>query len=324
MGGVAGGLEHDRQRTTRRMEGGGHDADEHRPGAVTGRDRDGGRRPGGPQGGHAGRAQARRFPCPRAWSSPPTRWRGPWPRPGWTPPPTRTRWRPVPLPGEVAAAIDTMAGQLGDRPLAVRSSGVDEDLPGASYAGQYESVLPCRPRIWQPPCAAAGPRRSPARSPPTGGPGGAAGRAMAVLVQPMVEAQAAGVAFTADPVTGDRDTALVSAVRGLGDRLARDRRRPTSGWCAARRPPAGRRPRARSTPTVAADVAALARRVEARLGDPPGHRVGPGRRRARAAPGAADHRAARTGAGAGPGAGRGAARVLGAGGQPRAQSRGRR
>ncbi|HEV8374391.1 MAG TPA: PEP/pyruvate-binding domain-containing protein, partial [Actinomycetota bacterium] len=47
----------------------------------------------------------------------------------------------VPLPSEVATAIAAAAERLGDGPLAVRSSGVDEDLPGASYAGQYESVL---------------------------------------------------------------------------------------------------------------------------------------------------------------------------------------
>ena len=42
---------------------------------------------------------------------------------------------------------------------------------------------------------------------------------VAVLVQPMVPAIAAGVAFTADPVTGDRDQAVVTAVRGVAERL---------------------------------------------------------------------------------------------------------
>jgi hypothetical protein len=42
---------------------------------------------------------------------------------------------------------------------------------------------------------------------------------MAVLVQVMVEAGAAGVAFTADPITGDREQAVITAVRGLGERL---------------------------------------------------------------------------------------------------------
>ena len=42
---------------------------------------------------------------------------------------------------------------------------------------------------------------------------------MAVIVQRMVHAVAAGVALTADPITGDRETTLVTAVRGTGDRL---------------------------------------------------------------------------------------------------------
>jgi phosphoenolpyruvate synthase/pyruvate phosphate dikinase len=40
---------------------------------------------------------------------------------------------------------------------------------------------------------------------------------MAVLVQAMVDPMAAGVAFTAHPVTGDRDQVVVTAVPGLGD-----------------------------------------------------------------------------------------------------------
>ena len=42
---------------------------------------------------------------------------------------------------------------------------------------------------------------------------------MAVLVQAMVDPVAAGVAFTAHPVTGDRDQTVVTAVAGLGDPL---------------------------------------------------------------------------------------------------------
>ena len=45
------------------------------------------------------------------------------------------------LTADVAAAIDTIAARMGDGPLAVRSSGVAEDLPGTSYAGLYETVL---------------------------------------------------------------------------------------------------------------------------------------------------------------------------------------
>src|SRR6266702_3538352 len=98
----------------------------------------------------------------------------------------------VPLPGEVAAAVATAAARLGGGPLAVRSSGVDEDLPGASYAGQYESVLGVPAgdlaaavrRCW----ASAFTRHVAAYRQSRG-----VGRdvAMAVLVQPMVAAEAA-------------------------------------------------------------------------------------------------------------------------------------
>src|SRR5205807_8548144 len=46
-----------------------------------------------------------------------------------------------------------------------------------------------------------------------------AGGAPALIVQRMVKARAAGVAFSADPVSGRRDRIVISAVAGLGDRL---------------------------------------------------------------------------------------------------------
>src|SRR5215212_2745490 len=45
------------------------------------------------------------------------------------------------LPADLVAALSAATEQLGNGPFAVRSSGVEEDLPGASYAGQYETVL---------------------------------------------------------------------------------------------------------------------------------------------------------------------------------------
>jgi small subunit ribosomal protein S1 len=48
------------------------------------------------------------------------------------------------LPADVAHALVTAATDLGDAPLAVRSSGVAEDLTGASFAGQYVTVLDVR------------------------------------------------------------------------------------------------------------------------------------------------------------------------------------
>jgi rifampicin phosphotransferase len=175
----------------------------------------------------------------------------------------------APLPGEVAAAVAAAAGRLGGGPLAVRSSGVDEDLPDASYAGQYETVLGVAAgelaaavrRCWASAFAShvvayrhtRGARRE---------------VAMAVLVQPMVAAEAAGVAFSADPVTGDRGTAVVSAVRGLGDRLVAGAASPDEWVVRGRAATRRTAPEGAIDAEVAARVAALARRVEARLGAP--------------------------------------------------------
>src|SRR5258708_13643391 len=46
-----------------------------------------------------------------------------------------------PLPADVAEALLVAANALGDIPLAVRSSGSAEALPGASFAGQSEPFL---------------------------------------------------------------------------------------------------------------------------------------------------------------------------------------
>ena len=108
----------------------------------------------------------------------------------------------------------------GDLALAVRSSGVDEDLDTASFAGLYTTVLHVRGRdelgaairaVWE----SASSERVTAYLAADGSPS----CRMAVLVQPMVDARAAGVAFTADPVTGARGVAVVEAVTGVGEQL---------------------------------------------------------------------------------------------------------
>ena len=136
---------------------------------------------------------------------------------------------PVP-PGVVipAGAIDldgrppvaTPVPSLGDV-VAVRSSAVAEDLADASFAGQYRTVLGVDARDADALGAAvaevvASAGSANARSYAAGHDAADAG--MAVLIQHQVEARAAGVAFSADPVTGD-DVVVVSAVHGLGDAL---------------------------------------------------------------------------------------------------------
>ena len=97
---------------------------------------------------------------------------------------------------------------LGHGPFAVRSSGVEEDGQESSLAGRYESRLQVESNLVS---SAIEQVRAFARE--------RDGATIPVLVQTMVDAVCAGVAFTANPVTGDRSTVVVTATSGLADRL---------------------------------------------------------------------------------------------------------
>ncbi len=104
--------------------------------------------------------------------------------------------------------------------VAVRSSAVDEDGAEASFAGQHdtalnvrgaEAVLAAVEATWASLRSetALAYRREHALSEDD--------LALAVLVQRMVWADAAGVAFSVDPIGGDDDTIVVTAAWGLGE-----------------------------------------------------------------------------------------------------------
>ncbi len=172
----------------------------------------------------------------------------------------------------LAAAVSEAVTVLGDGPVAVRSSALAEDLDGASFAGQYETVLGVRGRsevldaVRAVRAAVNDDRVAVYRQ--AHSPDGAQG--IAVLVQRMVASEVSGVAFTAHPLTGIREETVVTATRGLGEVLVGGE---AAGEQWVVRAGAAVRDRRAPTPVLseqqALAVAELARRVETAFGGMP-------------------------------------------------------
>ncbi|MFI6534099.1 PEP/pyruvate-binding domain-containing protein [Nonomuraea sp. NPDC050547] len=133
----------------------------------------------------------------------------------------RQRLLETTIPAEVAEEVRKAYAGLGESaPVAVRSSATAEDLPFASFAGQQDTFLnvvgpddvlravrKCWASLWTDRAVAY--REA-------NGIDHAAVR-IAVVVQAMVDAEVAGVMFTANPVTGRRREAVIDASPGLGE-----------------------------------------------------------------------------------------------------------
>jgi pyruvate,water dikinase len=125
------------------------------------------------------------------------------------------------------AELDDYSMRLGGA-VAVRSSAVGEDGQEASFAGQFETVLGVqgapgiRQAVERCTASVASVRANTYGSQMHAQVGGE----MAVLVQRMVDAAAAGVIFTADPVTGERERIVINAVPGVGEALVGGYRTP--------------------------------------------------------------------------------------------------
>lgn len=177
-------------------------------------------------------------------------------------------------PGRILAdALKDAADRIGPGPFAVRSSAAAEDLPGASYAGLYETFLNVTRDDLEDAVrrclASAAHDRVAAYESARGASGQAqpAATAMAVLVQQMVQPRAAGVAFTANPLTGDRDETIVTAVPGLGESLVAGEA-VGEQWTVRDRDAACTRNAGTLTQAQALEVAGLARSVAAHAGVP--------------------------------------------------------
>ena len=133
----------------------------------------------------------------------------------------RAALRSVEIPLNIREQIIAAYRLLGDDvPVAVRSSATAEDLPGAAFAGQQDTYLNvigvedvvdavrrCWASLWTDRAVAY--RHERGIEPQE--------VRIAVVVQEMVDAETAGVMFTADPVTGARDRIVVDAGTGLGE-----------------------------------------------------------------------------------------------------------
>ncbi|EMF03363.1 PEP/pyruvate-binding domain-containing protein [Serratia marcescens] len=122
------------------------------------------------------------------------------------------------IPAPLDLAIRHACKQLGDgASLAVRSSALEEDGLTHSFAGQYDTYLhvrgddevvrkvqSCWASLWAE-RAAQYSRTSAAQSD------------IAVVLQIMVDADAAGVMFTQDPLTGDANHIVIDSCWGLGE-----------------------------------------------------------------------------------------------------------
>ena len=127
----------------------------------------------------------------------------------------------VVVTGDGEVDPQAIAALLGDGPLAVRSSSAAEDLGEASFAGQYETVLNVHgPGALEQAIKTVRASATSARTDQYRASRGLVnGDGFAVLVHRMLQPEAAGVAFSANPLSGARDEIVITASRGLGERV---------------------------------------------------------------------------------------------------------
>ena len=134
----------------------------------------------------------------------------------------RQAFRAGVVPDELTLALWEAYENLDQSPVAVRSSATAEDLPEMSFAGQQdtylnivgddallEAVVNCWGSLWTARAIGYRSRNSIDHGEV----------ALAVVVQTMVQSEASGVLFTANPLTGNRTETVIDATFGLGEAL---------------------------------------------------------------------------------------------------------
>ncbi|GAA3211828.1 PEP/pyruvate-binding domain-containing protein [Actinocorallia longicatena] len=127
----------------------------------------------------------------------------------------------TPLDAPALEAVGAAYAEVGGL-VAVRSSGAGEDLPNLSFAGRYSSYLGIEgveevaehvKLCWASAYSARSLVYRRLHDLPVDR------IEMAVVLQRIVPAEVSGVLFTVNPVSGDRNQALISCVYGLGETL---------------------------------------------------------------------------------------------------------
>ncbi|MFX0090271.1 MAG: PEP/pyruvate-binding domain-containing protein [Candidatus Hodarchaeota archaeon] len=134
----------------------------------------------------------------------------------------RGRFNQCSFPPDLLSAVLSAYNDLGNPPVAVRSSATAEDLADLSFAGQHDTVLnvtgektlkeaiiTCLSSLWTARAIDYRQRNNISHE----------GLALAVIVQEMVASDTSGVMFTVNPLTGKRSEYVIDATFGLGEAL---------------------------------------------------------------------------------------------------------
>ncbi len=126
------------------------------------------------------------------------------------------------IPADILKEIDDLYDGTGKPPVAVRSSATAEDLPGASFAGQYstflnvkgkeelhEAIKKCWASLWNERAISYRAKQNIVSEDLGHG----------VVVQKLIAAEKSGILFTANPVNGRRDQLSLSSSWGLGEAI---------------------------------------------------------------------------------------------------------
>jgi len=126
------------------------------------------------------------------------------------------------IPYDIVAEIDAIYRTLDQPAVAVRSSATAEDLPGTSFAGQYDtylnvtgteelnrSIKKCWASLWNTRALSYRLKQGIESTQLAHG----------VVVQELINAGKSGILFTANPVNGRRDQMLLNSSWGLGEAI---------------------------------------------------------------------------------------------------------